>query len=285
MRGVLILLRHNRVSSFCRRLIDKSVNRTYDLSVANRKDFGCKKVVWQYWAQGFDSLPELVRICMDSVDEYCKGEEYAVVRLTDANLSEYISLPVDVLKNINRYSRTFFSDFVRCCVLAEYGGCWLDSTVLLTGKINERFWREDFFVFRRNPDNGHKKYWKNAFAYYYGWLSGFKVRTLSSIIFAKKDNRLIIMLRDILVYFFENGYKLPDYFFLQILVEELLRDSSLKVVWEDDTTPHLLQQYINDPKFDLCSLSEIMEITSIHKLTYKSGGAVVKLKKILDDLT
>ena len=29
-----------------------------------------KKVIWQYWAQGTENVPPLVRICLDSVDKY-----------------------------------------------------------------------------------------------------------------------------------------------------------------------------------------------------------------------
>lgn len=37
-----------------------------------------------------------------------------------------------------------------------YGGCWLDATVLLTGRISERYWEQDFFCFRETIQNAIK---------------------------------------------------------------------------------------------------------------------------------
>ncbi|WP_297238820.1 capsular polysaccharide synthesis protein, partial [uncultured Porphyromonas sp.] len=42
-----------------------------------------EKIIWQYWAQGFDEskLPEMIRLCYASVEQH-RGD-YRVIRLSD----------------------------------------------------------------------------------------------------------------------------------------------------------------------------------------------------------
>lgn len=70
-------------------------------------------------------------------------------------------------------------------------------------------------MFQRSDDEKDKDYWENAFAYYFGWESDFKVRVLNSIIFAQKENKVISILSDLLLYFWETQDSVPDYFFFR----------------------------------------------------------------------
>ena len=62
----------------------------------------------------------------------------------------------------------------------------LDVTILLTNRLPGKYEKLDFFYVQRSDDEKDKDYWENAFAYYFGWESDFKVRVLNSIIFATK---------------------------------------------------------------------------------------------------
>ena len=286
IREQIILHSHQRTASICRALISEYQHSEKRYSISPKKDFGNKRIIWQYWAQGFTDtqLPPVVRICVNSVDKYCAGEQYEIIRLSDANIDDYISIPDEIKKNLHKYSRAFYSDFLRCALLGSYGGCWLDVTVLLTGPIPEKYWEQNIFLFQRLTTESDKKYWENAFAFYYGWNKRFKVRMLSSIMFCKKHNPLVATISGIINKFIAKGDAIPNYFFLQILFNELInsefKEQNCEIV--SDCIPHYLQQYINDPQFrNLHSPEEIFALTPIHKLTYKAGFDTALLSSVL----
>lgn len=259
-------------------------NSGLDFTLIPSKNFDNKKLIWQYWGQGYNDVPNIVQICLDSVSHWCANNDIVIIRLSDDNLSEYIDFPEELLSLRNNYSKAFFSDMLRCCLLSLYGGCWLDATVLLTGSIPLRCWEQDIFIYNRDKNVSNKRYWKNAFAYYYGWSKKFKVNMLSSIMFAQANNKFINSMRDIMLFTWLHNYPIYDYFFLQILWNEMIttHPEDCKISSKDDTIPHYLQQFLNDPDFDLATFDEILELTTIHKLTYKSPDVTEKLRKLLN---
>jgi len=248
------------------------------------KQFGTNRIIWQYWGQGFDDadIPEVVRMCMDSVTRY--ADDAVIVHLSDKNLDEYLRFPDWLKQRFRICSKAFFSDFLRCCLLYIYGGCWLDATVLLSNSLPQRYWDADLFLFRREDSERNKKYWVNVFAQYFGWHKDFKVRSLSSILFCKKGNGAIGEIARILAYIYKSEERLPHYFLLQILMEVMIESGRISGFQsENDCLPHYLQQFINDPDFNLATFQEIMEMTSVHKLTYKFDGVADRLQRLMAD--
>ncbi|MCD8236260.1 MAG: capsular polysaccharide synthesis protein [Prevotellaceae bacterium] len=153
IRKRIIIRKHKNVAVFCRKLIDDYNKEAKDVSLLPaKKNLQGKRIIWQYWGQGYSNpdMPELVRICLDSVEKYCEGGEFLLIRLTDENISEYIDLPEYVESKRKSFPVAVFSDLLRTCLLTCYGGCWLDATVLLTGRIPEKYWNYDFFMYRRD---------------------------------------------------------------------------------------------------------------------------------------
>lgn len=137
-----------------------------------KKDLGDQKIIWQYWGQGVENaseLPEVVRVCFDSVDKY--SGEYTVIRLSDDTIADYLDLPDFVYRKMREnsaFTRTFFSDLLRVSLLATYGGVWLDATILLTGRLPEEYAAMDYFMYQRSDDEPHKAYWMGVYAPYFG---------------------------------------------------------------------------------------------------------------------
>lgn len=241
-------------------------------------------MIWQYWGQGIDKdeLPEIIQICFDSVDR--NKNDYQVIRLTDITISEYIDLPDFVWRKREyvQFTRTFFSDLLRVALLSTYGGVWLDATILLTGSIPAVYEKTDFFMYQRSDEEKNKKYWENVYAYYFGWEPNFKVRMLSSILFAQKESEIISTLTDLLLYFWKTQDSLPDYFCFQILFNELVANyrpaENCPIV--NDCIPHIIQTKINGT-YDDVSFEEALELSNIHKMTYFDAAAMIRLKMVL----
>lgn len=92
-----------------------------------------KYYVWVYWGQGENQMPPLVKACYRQLTYYNSD----VKLVTNHNLSEYIDLPVEIYKRVQKGEIGWanYSDIIRNTLLARYGGLWLDATVWVSGKI------------------------------------------------------------------------------------------------------------------------------------------------------
>ncbi len=271
IRKHFILRDHKRVAALCDSYIDAYYSSGKKLfNVSPKKNLAEKKIIWQYWAQGFDGeLPEVVRVCLDSVDKY-KGD-YEVIRLSDETIADYVDLPDYVwAKRGHGFTVTAFSNVLRLALLYTYGGVWLDATVLLTDYLPTKYSQYGFFMFQRDEKEPHKKYWEQSYAYYWGWGPKFKVRVLTSIVFAKAGNLFLGDYLNLLLYVWNNNEQYPFYFTFQILFNQLVErgKSSPDCPIVNDCPPHYLMQLINDKSFYL-NVDEIVERCSMHKLTFK----------------
>lgn len=265
LRERKILAAHKRTAAICEQLLEDCKAQDFSVDLVPKKSFDTARIIWQYWAQGYENVPEVVAKCLKSVEEF--ASDYQIVRLTDENLGEYLDLPEYVKAKRGAFSRAFFSDLLRVMLLKTYGGVWLDATIFFSGPIPTEYAQAEFFLFQRDPDERDIKYWRNVYAYYYGWSKGFRVNMLSSFIVARKGNGIVSRLSDAMLYWVKNNNYLPDYFFLQILFDVLPKKPITPLV--SDCIPHYLQQSMNDPGFRIMSRKDILEKIHIHKLTYK----------------
>lgn len=265
LREYKILAQHKRIAAICEAFIEAYRKDPPAFEIAARKDLGTDRIIWQYWAQGYEQVPEVVRTCLDSVDRW--AGDYKIIRLSDANLAEYIAIPTFVQQKRKVFSVAHFSDLLRLMLLKAYGGVWLDATVFLSGPIPALYADQELFFFRRDPAEPHYKYWQNTYAYYFGWARGFRVNMLNSILFAKTGNKALADLCDMLLLWWKTHDRMPDYFFFQILFDVYGYPTAMPLV--SDTLPHYLQQSVNDPSFTLMQHHEILATIPLHKLTYK----------------
>lgn len=103
--------------------------------------------VWIYWHDGFDHLPPVVQVCINSIKENLPYDKVELILLDKNNLFNYIEIPEIVIKHI-RTNYTSFSNIIRAYLLYAYGGMWIDSSFLLTKKIPVSIFYEDFWSVR-----------------------------------------------------------------------------------------------------------------------------------------
>lgn len=214
--------------------------------------------IWVCWWQGKKSMPEMVKKCFNSIIRYSNG--HPVKLITFDNYKDYVQVDyriVDKLKN-GTFKLAHFADLVRLKLLEQYGGLWLDSTILLTANINEDFFQKFFSVKIRPVDNDSVSE--------YRWCSfvlggGKNIRYIYS--------QLSCMLER---YMLENDlfidYLLIDYF-LNILYRQ---DKSVKETIDTMpfTNPNLHKlRLLFENEFDETIWKTIVSNTNIFKLTYK----------------
>ncbi len=90
------------------------------------------KIIWTFWAQGWEAAPPLVQLCRDSW--LVHNPTWEVRCLTQDDLETYVHFDYSIVgKNI---SFTNYSNLLRVSILKEYGGVWADTTTLCTKPLD-----------------------------------------------------------------------------------------------------------------------------------------------------
>lgn len=214
--------------------------------------------IWVCWWQGEKSMPEMVKKCFNSIIRYSNG--HPVKLITFENYKDYVQVDhriVDKVKN-GTFKLSHFADLVRLKLLEQYGGLWLDSTILLTANINEDFFQKFFSVKIKPVDND----------------SVSEYRWCSFVLGGGKDIRFIYSHLSSMLerYMLENevfiDYLLIDYF-LDILYREnrLVKETIDAMPY---TNPNLHNLRIKfDDEFNEVQWDSMLSDTEIFKLTYK----------------
>ncbi|WP_368542782.1 capsular polysaccharide synthesis protein [Enterobacter soli] len=156
------------------------------------------RIIWICWFQGLESAPELVKRCIASVKR--NAPDAQVVILTDDNIPDYLSLPEHVKTKYQAglISKAQYSDIVRCSLLFQYGGIWMDATVFMTKAVPESFYEKTFSSLRFDAQ-------ENALSQGY-WTAYFLA--------AQKGNSLVKLVRDILYRYWQHHDTLIEYFLI-----------------------------------------------------------------------
>ena len=108
-----------------------------------------KMRVWVMWWQGEDCMPPLVKATFASIKRHAAGRE--VVLITKDNISEWVKLPPCISSKITQGKITYttLSDYIRYYLLSNYGGLWVDSTMLMVKDIPHNVLTGSFFSLKR----------------------------------------------------------------------------------------------------------------------------------------
>lgn len=107
------------------------------LVVKQVKTFGSAKIVhaafpqviWTYWHDA--ELPLLVKQCI--VGWRRLNPEYHINVITAANMAQYVEYIPEQLAQLNIAKQT---DWLRLTLLKQYGGVWLDASIILTKPLS-----------------------------------------------------------------------------------------------------------------------------------------------------
>ena len=286
IRDKIVARRHRRIAKFWQPIISDYFDDKIEKNSLQPKKQINKKIIWQYWGQGEDDipLPAIVQCCFDSVDLY--KDDYQVIRLNDKTVCDYIDFPAFIWQKDGelKFSRVFFSDLLRVALLHVYGGIWLDATILLTATISKEFTEQDYFVFQRSNEEVNKTFWAGPHTSYWSWDPQYKVKMLNSIIFAKKNSVVVAAMLDLLLHYWKTQHKIINYFFFQILYNELINGKlrNLNCLVVSDTFPHILRVLVDGNSY--MPLKDLLDIVNIHKLTYFDDEKLKNFHKLQEQI-
>lgn len=214
------------------------------------------KIIWWLWYQGLEDAPPIVKKCWESVNNY-KGE-YELITLDNKNLYEYVNLPATILEKRKKgiIGDAHFSDLCRLSLLKNYGGVWIDATVLMTGEIPEFIKKQNLFFFQSSNIDQNFSCMSNWF------------------IKAQSNNYFIDALyRSIIEYWEKNSHVLDYYIFhmfAKLLVEQdaVCQSMLTNMAYLSNAQPHVLQNLLKE-KFSISQWESVLFCSFVHKLTYR----------------
>lgn len=92
-------------------------------------------LIWVFWWQGYNNMPEIIKNCYKSVCRNSNGHQ--VVLLSKDNIREYVDLPDYIWDKFNAKKIAFphLSDLIRLKILYTMGGVWIDAAVFVIKPI------------------------------------------------------------------------------------------------------------------------------------------------------
>jgi mannosyltransferase OCH1-like enzyme len=220
--------------------------------------------IWTCWLQGYEQAPPVVKACINSMRKYAPGYEVTVI--TEDTIADYVAMPAYITKKYKDgiISATQFSDLLRILLLINYGGIWMDATVLLTKNIPPVLLETDFFVFQTS-------------------LLHFDLQPCSSwFIIARRNHPVLLKMFAVLAAYWKKNNYLINYFIFHVTVQLVITyDHEANELWhrmyyKNNSDPHLLQKKLFDT-MDMPMRDYIWDLSFAHKLTYKfSDESLIK---------
>ncbi|TMT01278.1 capsular polysaccharide synthesis family protein [Apilactobacillus kunkeei] len=249
-----------KVESFMYKKIRKRLISYFKIAEHNlhEADEISGKIVWVLWWQGFDNAPEIVKACVNSVINNYDGK---VVLVNKYNVKKYTDISDDIYDKLESgyITKTHFSDIVRFNILKNYGGLWIDSTILCTKKFEHSMFST--FYTSKGKEDSYPYFMKGKWT---GFLIGGR----------KNDPTFQFMDEFFKVYWSENlhliNYFLIDYA-LMYAYERNIGGLSTYVDNEAiNNNPKLFElSNLLNSIFDKENYNKLIKDTDFFKLTYK----------------
>lgn len=246
--------KYKLVSNYLNKYYSDVIKRYKNIDRMKEKTNNLKtsKIIWLFWWQGENEAPKVVKACINSVKKNAGNNK--VIILNKDNYLDYIRIPVNIIKKVKQHkiSITHLSDILRFCLLAEYGGIWIDSTVFVNDNLND-VTNYDFYTVK------------------HGLFSDWHVsRGLWSTFFleSKKSNVGIQLVRDILIEYAQNEKRWMAYLLTDAVIG-IAYDNIPSFKMQVDDVPWNNSEVFN--MYDELNLDvSLFKIPSkINKLTYK----------------
>ena len=222
--------------------------------------------IWACWLQGFSSAPDLVKICYQSLlDNF--SDTHEIIEITETNFTDYVQIPDYIIQKFKKgfITRTHLSDLIRLELLIKYGGTWIDSTVLFTGKkLPDYMFDSELFMFQSIGPQ----------------LFGRATSSESWFITSIQNHKILLLTRELLYLYWKEYNVLIDYWLIYDFVElaiEQFEDEWRKVIPFGQTDIHILQERMLWP-FDKNVFDSMVNRVGMQKLNWKLDENQLKIE-------
>lgn len=246
--------RHDKIENKILSIVGHDVFNTDNL---NQSANNGQNNIWVLWLQGEGNMPELVKVCLESIKQ--NAGDHKVVVLSNSNLYEYIQLPerITILYQDGIISNAHYSDIIRMTLLSRYGGIWIDATILLTSNLDSIISNTNLYTIKNKTqgNNVSDRRW-----------TGFFIAT-------EPMNPLPVIVDRIFMRYWEKENVLIDYFLIDYAIDLAYKYNATVKEQIDSITENNPQIYDLLPllpqKYDANEFEALTKDTSVFKLSWK----------------
>ena len=245
-------------TNWVKRCLKKYVSKTINEYKHENLEDKAPKIIWQYWHQGAENAPELIKACFKSVEKYMPCYEQKI--LSFETIKDYVDIPEKYYKLLEqkKIPIAIFSDILRLHLLEKYGGIWLDSTIYLTNELPREIIDSDFFAFKIDKE---LSFTKTSLKCYF-------IKSSSNNMFLK------LIKKTIENYWNENDFLVNYFMFEHIMtmIFELSYEAKKivdKIPYFEKANRGMLCSKLYD-KFNNNEYEEIIKNNCVHKISYKA---------------
>ena len=217
------------------------------------------KIIWWCWLQGKEQAPPVAQVCYNSQQRNLLDYE---IKIIDAkNWKEYVELPEYIVKKWEKKQipLALFSDLLRLQLLIEYGGTWIDSTVLCTGfqdsssKFQE-YLDADLFLFQYTPEGSTRN-----------------ISISNWFISAYSNNEVLMTLRDMLFAYWKDYNCTLDYYIFHLFFAMVAKECPKQIAampYGSSQRSIALMHHLGDT-FNKEQWDKLVSKVCFHKLAYR----------------
>lgn len=215
------------------------------------------KIGWVFWWQGLDEAPELVRVCIESQKRNLPVGFRQII-ITKDNYKKYISLPNGIISKVENGYITLItlSDIFRMSLLYQYGGFWMDATLLVLKPLPNDI--ESFSVYTRNLP---------------GTQCCTEVMWADWFLYAHKGHTLFQFVMEAFFYYYSVYDKIKYYYTIDYFIAIACNtyedvENDMKKIPNNNENALELAKHLTEP-FDKNSYDKYVRDCYVQKLTYK----------------
>ena len=136
LRPFLGAKKHREILKYLSGRYGDVIDSYADRNTASESFIEPDSTIWVCWWDGEEALPPLVRVCYNSILRH--AEKHPVKFITKHNFRDFVSIPEYIIQKVNAkiMTVTHFSNMLRANLLYEYGGVWMDVTILTLKDIS-----------------------------------------------------------------------------------------------------------------------------------------------------
>lgn len=234
--------------------------------------------IWVSWWDGEEAMPDLVKVCYKTLRQH--AGIHPVQLITKYNFKDYISIPDYILEKVDKkvMTVTHFSNMLRANLLYEYGGIWMDATILVLKDIA----LEDLpFYTLKAPAKKSVSVTLSRFAGIFDTSKPFHNKAIppvsrwSGFLFAGiKNSPVFAYMRDILYAYWKDHNDQIDYLLYDYTIALGYDNISLMKKLIDDVPCSEAEKFVLESNLNTEYSEENFAryyLTPFHKLTWKKG--------------
>ena len=136
LKPYIAMHKHRAILIYLRNRYAGLLNNYLKNSESMHSTIEYNSTIWVCWWDGEGTMPPLVKSCYNSIIKH--SSNHPVMLITKENYKNYISIPEYIIEKVSLgiMSLTHFSNILRVNLLYDYGGIWMDITILALKDIS-----------------------------------------------------------------------------------------------------------------------------------------------------